>query len=261
MDEEKTRDTKLFVTELEEEKWIQGYPLITDYGFIKALKVYQSLEYRDEIDFIKQQGWEIVNMLKNIYSETDFVHETMLKDLENNELIVCIRLNLFGLKDNYLRVFSMFIDNFEEISFWKMTQTEFDNLRKLILKFNKIHLYEANPNSRIERYNRINSYIAFKKSRMLEFDTMFSALMIGIGGGKTPDEINNLTLRQFNSAYDRITLVKGYETTTLYKTVDSKDSVKIVDWDASFRAVKGDEEKEYNSIEELKKTNPLANGK
>ena len=43
-----------------------------------------------------------------------------------------------------------------------------------------------------------------------------------------------MTLKQFYSVFKRIEYFKSYDTTTLYKTVDTKDSIKVIDWTTNY---------------------------
>jgi hypothetical protein len=143
--------------------------------------------------------------------------------------------------------------------FWRMTQSQFDNLRRMMLDFNNIQYHEKNPNPRIEQFNRIKPFIASRTGGVIEFDTVFTTLMTKEGGGHLPSDINNLTIRQYYLAFKRVEFNKAHDTTILFKTVDSKDGVKIVDWFKSSRVTEGGD-KEYGSVDELKKGNAFLNG-
>ena len=56
---------------------------------------------------------------------------------------------------------------------------------------------------------------------------MFTSLM---AIGHKPHDINDFTLCQFYSAFKRIQYFKAHETTTLFKTVDSKNRIDIIEW-------------------------------
>jgi len=236
----------------EKDMWIQGFPLKTEYGIIKPLTIKEYNRYSIEINFLKLQNWEIEKLIKKEYEEDEIKLDILKSDFKRNEFITNIRNNVCGIRDEYLKIFKIFIIGFEDKFFWEINTNEFNNLRKLVLDFNDIFLYEANPNPEIERYNRMKSYMAFKKGKLLVFDTIFTTLMSGIGGGHSVDDINNMTIRQFHSLYKRIEFIKAYDTTTLYKTVDTKGDIEIVGWDMPID-VEDKSETEYKDISQLKK--------
>ena len=231
--------------------WIQGYPLKTQYGIIKPINISEYNKYSMEIGFLKLQSWELEKLLIEEYKSDEVKVEMLKSDFKNNEFITNLKNNVCGIRIEYAKVLSIFIDGFDEKMFYKMNNLEFDNLRKLILEFNDIFLYEANPNPEIERYNRMKSYMAFKKGKLLVFDTIFTTLMSGIGGGHSVDDINNMTIRQFHSLYKRVEFIKAYDTTTLYKTVDSKGDIEVISWDSPID-VEDKSETEYKDISQLK---------
>lgn len=230
------------------ESWIQGYPLNSNYGFIKAIKIKDYFKYIGEIDFIKKQDWEVKNqVLIELRKADEDTFKLVKEDFDKNNFMTCIRNNVAGLRDQYNRVFSVFIHNFNSDRFyWTLTKSELDDLRKLILDFNHIQYYEKNPNPEIEKFNRLSRNHASVKSGTIDFDTVFSTLMTKEGGGYLPSQINNLTIRQFYLAFKRVEYNKANEMTILFKTVDAKGDIEIVDWNRSFR-----EAEEDNTFENL----------
>jgi hypothetical protein len=164
-----------------------------------------------------------------------------------------------GLRTDYSRMFSMFVKDFNPKSLWTMGFSDWNRLRKLILDFNDIYYHEANPNSEIERYNKMKQFLAMKKGGTIEFDAMYSLLMTKEGGGHQPSDINEWTYRQFNSAFKRIQFNKAHEVTTLFKTVDTQNSIEIVEYYKTFR--EEDNERLFNSIDEISKTAILPKSK
>lgn len=239
-----------------EESWIQGFPLKTNQGYIIPTKVKDYYKYILEFDLLKKQGWEVKNELfKQLRANGDEeLFNIIKKDLDNNNFITCIRNNVGGLRDLYNKSFSIFVHDFDEKKFyWSISQNEFDDFRRLILDFNHIPYHEKNPNPEIERGNRRKQIINAVKGGMIEFDTVFSTLMTKEGGGYLPEQINNLTIRQFYLGFNRIEFNKANEMTVLFKTVDAKDKIEIIDWNKSFR--EKEDEMIYSSIEDIKKNN------
>lgn len=234
--------------------WIMGYPLLTEYGYIKPIKVKEFWGVLESLEFLKLQDWQVKNQIlrfvkKNMPDKFDSVKD----DFDKFDFMTCVRNNVMGLRTEYTKTFSSLIDNFNEKSLWTMGFSDWNKLRRLILDFNDVYYREANPNPKIERYNKMKDYMNSQKGSTIEFDAMYSLLMTKEGGGHQPSEINEWTYRQFSSAFKRIQFTKAHEVTTLFKTVDTKDSIDIVEYYKTFR----EEETEvlYGSVDEIKRTN------
>ena len=129
-----------------------------------------------------------------------------------------------------------------------MTQSEFDDFRKLILSFNGVEFVEANPNPEIQKFNIMKSIINRSKGSQVTFYSIVTS--VAVVGGFRPHDIVDFTLFQLYAYFKRIEFFKMYDTTTLYKTVDAKDSIKIIDW---FKSAKDkEEEKLYDDVSDLK---------
>lgn len=253
--ESKKQEFEYFVLPQYIESWIQGYPLKSKYGFIRPVKIKDYFKYIGEIDFLKKQGWEVERLiLKELNGKDEDMLKMVKKDFDNSSFLTCVKNNVAGLREIYNNIFSIFIHDFNPKGFyWSITQGEFDDLRRLILDFNHVPYHEKNSNPEIERGNQRKNHIASAKGGVIEFDTVYSTLMTKEGGGYLPEEINNLTMRQFYLAFNRVEFNKANEMTILFKTVDSKDSIKVIDWNKSFR--EKEDEIIYGSIEDIKKNN------
>lgn len=247
--------TDLFVTEWQEHMWILGSRLKTQYGFIRPLKVKEYPIYSQQIEFLKLQGWEVVNgILRTIKGMKE--EESVKRDLKSNGFLVCVQNNVFQLRSQYLEIFNIFVDDFEDKYLWEMGQDEFDWFRKLILAFNGVEYTEANPNPEIQKFNIMKSIISRSKGSQVTFDAIVSS--VGVGCGLKPHDIADFSLYQLYAYFKRLEFFKMYDTTTLYKTVDSKDSIKVIDW---FKSAREKEEAQlYESVEQLK-NNPLMRNK
>jgi len=219
--DDKNKDFEEYVLPMFVESWINGFPMKTDFGYIKPLKIREFWKHFTDIELLKKQGWEVKkDILK--YKDGHISIDQIKSDFDNHSFITCIRNNVASLRDEYTKIFKIFVYDFDDRVYWKMSQDDFDNFRKLILDFNHIYYYEKNPNPVIERYNKAKNFLASRKGGTIEFDTVFSTLMVSSGGGHLPEEINNLTIRQFYLAFKRVEFSKAHQTTTLFKTVDSK---------------------------------------
>ena len=237
----------LFVTEEQEHMWVLGLRLKTPYGSVRPLKVKEYPIYSQQIEFLKLQGWEISNTIIREVKGTK-VEELITKDLRENNFLTCIQNNVFQLRSQYLEIFNIFVDDFEDRYLWEMTQEDFDSFRKLILAFNGIEFIEKNQNPEIQKFNIMKNIIGKSKGSEITFDAVVSS--VGVGCGLKPHDIVDFSIYQLYSYFKRLEFFKMYDTTTLYKTVDSKDSIKVIDWFKSAR--EKEEEKLYDNIEQLK---------
>ena len=237
--------------------WIMGYPLLTEYGYIKPIKINEFFkkEIFSSIEFLKLQDWQVKNQILSFVKKTyPDRFDSVKEDFDKFDFMTCVRNNVMGLRTDYTRIFSLFVNQFNPKSLWTMAFSDWDRLRKLILDFNDIYYHEANPNPEIERYNKMKQFLAMKKGGTIEFDAMYSLLMTKEGGGHQPSEINEWTYRQFNSAFKRIQFNKAHEVTTLFKTVDTQNSIEIVEYYKTFRE-EDNTGQSFESVEDLKKTN------
>lgn len=237
----------LFVTEKQDSMWVLGLKLKTPYGYVRPLKVKEYPIYYQHIEFLKLQGWEITKFILREIKGTS-VEDSIKSDLKNNSFLTCVQNNVFQLRNQYLEIFNIFVDDFEDKYLWQMTQSEFDDFRKLILAFNGVEFVEANPNPEIQKFNVMKSIINRSKGSQVTFDSIVTS--VAVGGGFRPHDIVDFTLYQLHAYFKRIEFFKMYDTTTLYKTVDAKDSIKIIDW---FKSAKDkEEEKLYGDVSDLK---------
>ena len=249
---------ELFLTPEQEDFFITGLPLKTKYGFLKPIKVKEYPKVSRWIEFLKMSDWEIKNLIRKQFKGS-LMQELIYEDLSNNTLLYCIQTNVAQLKTAYGEIFQELMPyDYSEDFFYKnvTTQVEFDDLRETILNYNRIEVRKKNPNPEIEYYNMIKDLMNRKKGKSIDFDAQFSCLC---AIGHKPHDINDFTLSQFFATFKRIELFKLYDTTTLYKTVDSKDKVQIIEWYKSFK----DKEEEvlYESNEDIAKNNPFLRGK
>jgi len=242
------------------EDWIIGFPLETDFGYVRPIKVKERSRLSNEMNFLKLEGWQVTKEIIKAISN-DINKEDIERQLTDNSFITCVKNNVKNLRTTYKHIFdNFFVDKFDEKLFSTMSQTDFDELRFLILDFNSISYRKINPNEEIDRFDRNKYLIAQAKGQMISFDTMYTTLMTKEGGGHLPWNLPEFTIRQFVHAFKRVEFVKGSEITTLYKTVDSENKVEVVNW---FKSTMKEEkeEKSYKSKEDLKKSNAFNSSK
>ena len=244
------KPSDLLLTSRQEQFYCTGLPMKFNDLKIKPIKVKEYPLYWEYIEFLKLQGWEVKNLiLKEIKGS---VIENIVKDsFSRDSFLICVQNNVYRLRDQYVKILETFIEDFDPKYFVSITQTEFDELRKIILSYNGIEFMETNPNPEIQRFNFMKSKINKSKGGQIDFEAIYTSLCIGCG--LKPHDINDITLYQFYAMFKRLELFKSYDTTTLYKTVDAKDKIKIVEW---FKSTKEKEEDAFfDSTDELRKQN------
>jgi hypothetical protein len=242
-----------YVVSAQSDMFVIGLPLKTDYGFVRQIKVKEYPTMLIELEILKMADWELKSMIKKQIKQIKggIVADSVLSDLSTKPLINCIQLNTAGLRTKYGEVFSKFMIDYEGDKFFERfkTQSDFDSFRNAVLDFNGIDRVEWNPNPELRRFQRLEQHFNKMSGRSVDFDAMFTSLM---AIGHKPHDINDFTLYQFNSAFKRLQMFKMYDTTTLYKTVDAKGRIEIIEW---FKTTKDkDNEKseiEYDSLEAI----------
>lgn len=156
---------------------------------------------------------KIVDLIKNLH-----VYE-FLQMIEKSEVTV------FGL-DMLVEIYrSAFIYLFEEDVLFKIKDAaEYDEIILLIKWVHGLPVEMENPNPVIARLDKIKKKMN-SGGESIDFDTMYSSVWCAIG--KEPCDI---TLYQFTELFYRLSMMKSYDTTTLFKTVDQKGDIKIQNW-------------------------------
>lgn len=112
----------------------------------------------------------------------------------------------------------------EDVLFKIKDSTEYDELILLIKWVHGLPVEMENPNPVIARLDKIKKQLN-SKGESMDFDTMYSSVWIAIG--QKPD---TLTIYEFTELLFRISSIRSYETTTLFKTVDMKNDITVTSW-------------------------------
>lgn len=102
---------------------------------------------------------------------------------------------------------------------------EFEEYRALIVEMNDIEYEPPNPNPELARLDRLKAKLQEMKGESITFDARYTTVLMH---SAVPP--NDLTIYQFNKAFERVSHFKNYETTTLFSTVDTSGKVKIEPW-------------------------------
>ena len=174
------------------------------------------LDKRTLLEYLKSIGEEHSEVLYESLNQIPFFDFLIkIRDLE---------ITFYDLYDLYLSFKSLFLFCFKEDVFDKIqTSKEFEYYRDLIIEVNCINIDKPNLNPEIERFNKIKKMM--NKGESVSFETMYTSVWVC-----TQTKPNEMTLYQFNKLFFRISQMKAFDMTTLYKTVDSKGSIKIESW-------------------------------
>lgn len=231
----------LFLTPEQSDMFVIGLPLKTDYGTIKPIKVKEYPSIEGGIGVLKMADWEVRSTLKKRIKDNPIAKE-MVDDLQKLPMYQCVQNNIMGLRDTFNNIFSKFIIDYDQSKFlFKFkSQQDFDDFRMLILDYNGIDYIVWEKNPELRYFQKLKLYYNNATGKTVNFDSMFTSL---VATGHKPHDINDFTLNQFYSSFKRLQFFKAHDTTTLYKTVDSKNKIDVVEWFAPSKestADKGD---------------------
>lgn len=229
---------------------IISIPLKTDYGLVRPIKVKEYPSMIIDIEILKMADWEIKNWIKRSVKGT-IIEDVVKEELEGKTALKCIQTNLNGLRDKYNELFKKIVIDFDDNFIYKFqSQSDFDEFKKQILDYNRINYIEWNPNPLLRRYQKMDLFAKKAINGSIDFDAIYTSLMCV---GHSPHNINDYSLAQFYGAFTRLQLFKQYDTTTLYKTVDSSGKLEIVEWFKSALDKKDSGDKDWDEIQKENK--------
>lgn len=203
--------------------YILGLPIeIEDVGKLNFIKIkdlpqfslYQNILIIPKAKLVKLY---IDNIDIDEKEDKDELYKYIIKNVSLYKLIKNIR----ELHDLYLKAFEFC---FKEDVSNKITENNFEQIRQLIMDMNCLKEEEFNPNPEIQKW--IEKSKKFK-SEGIEFEDIVSS--VAVYTGYTYEQINELTLYQFYTTFQRIGAFKSYDTNTLFATV-STEKINIESW-------------------------------
>lgn len=128
---------------------------------------------------------------------------------------------LYELYEQYKGLFKFCFRNdvFDKIP----NNDEFEFYISLIKDFNDLNQEKISHNPEIARFDRMKRLLAEAKGESITFEAMYTSILLS-----SNTHPNDMTLYQFNKAFDRITQYKANDTTTLFSTVSNE--VDIIPW-------------------------------
>lgn len=130
------------------------------------------------------------------------------------------------IQDIYIQFKELFKFCFKDDVFDKIQDNEeFEYYIQLIKDVNDVQYEKPNPNPEIARFDRLKKKLQDMKGETVTFEAMYSSVLLSSG-----IHPNKMTIYQFNKAFDRIGHFKSYDTTTLFKTVDTSGKLDVHPW-------------------------------
>ncbi len=214
-----------------EDFYILGVPIKTKIGILYPIYMshYWILnKYVSVLVLEKEDVVDYLNKLSQVNEEFKMLFECA-KEVGLHELIVNFKddkFNQFFLHDIYIDYKYFFKFCFREDVFDKIqNDEELQYYIELIKDFNDIKYQKPNPNPEIAKFDLLERQLLEAKGELINFEAMYTSNLITSG-----IHPNEMTIYQFNKAFDRIGVFKSYDTSTLFKTVDVENKVDITPW-------------------------------
>lgn len=225
---------------------IKGEPTKTKYGLMKHVRVSEYEEFMQYITLLKKD----YKVLKSSLFSLSIQHYDNPDDrkkfknmLDNNDAGDYIRNNIFGLKQsiNNLLDFIMLENKDDIIEYISQSNDTWDEFRNFVLEFNGINTKDDTADKEMQKFDQYRRALNKAKGQAIDFESMYTSLIVG--ANLTPEQINHLTVYQFNRIFSRLSAFKNYDTSVLFKTVDTSGDIEIKPWSSIIDTNKDDKVK------------------
>lgn len=213
------------------EFYILGLPIDTEIGKLYPTLMKNYPELMSCVGILTFDKNDLVKGLESIVRQTTELQPILEYANVVNlfEFIVSFKSDEYGssfLRQPYEQYKKLFELCFREDVFDKVkSNDELVYYTNLIKEVNDIKYEKPNPNPEIARFDRLKKKLQEAKGETITFEAMYTSVLLS--SGVHPNE---MTIYQFNKAFDRIGHFKNYETTTLFKTVDASGKLDIHPW-------------------------------
>lgn len=241
-----------YLTIHDEPFFVIGKPLETKYGVIKPVKVKDYANASLHLKFLEMPEWEVKEYVLKRVANTQY-KDFVERKFEHHTLLTCIQENVIQLREYYEKLFKDLILDYDEDAFIFQftTMADFENFRRLLLKFNGIEVEESNPNPEIRKFQLFKKKMDEVKGGSIDFETAYTSLMVM--GSLSSESINEMTMYQFYKAFERLVLAVRHEDTMKVKTTGFGSDIEVVD--AFKRLSKEEDGHYYEAVEQLKQGN------
>lgn len=216
---------------------ILGLPVQTDIGYIYPVKVKDYGEFLKYRTLLLKQDFQYKEELTESIKDESF--EGVLSSAHFFELMRQIRA-IYPSNDNF---FSELYESYREMFKYHFredvverikTPEEFEEYRDLIMEVNAIDFEKPNPNKEIQLAIDLHKKLQANKGDGTSFESVVTsvALMFSV-------DINELTLYQLYSYFERAIKFTTFETTRLYSIFS--EEIKLEPWYTDIKKVKKEE--------------------
>lgn len=106
-----------------------------------------------------------------------------------------------------------------------VTPEQFEKCKEIIRDLNGVKYKKPSPNPEIRYYDELKAKSEELKYGKITFEAIYTSIIVEVG--YTPEQVNELTIKQFMSIFDRIKSFKAYDATTMYAIMGD---VEIHQW-------------------------------
>lgn len=211
------------------EFYIIGEPIDTRIGTLHPIKVKDYPYFIQHINTVLFDKRDLLFFLNGMAAQNSEFQP--LLDIANEmrlfDFIMYFSSEIYRgsfLHDLYGQYKALFQFCFHEDVFDKIQDSEeFEYYINLIKEFNDLNQEKISHNPEIARFDRMKRLLAEAKGELITFEAMYTSILLS-----SNTHPNDMTLYQFNKAFDRITQYKANDTTTLFSTVSNE--VEIIPW-------------------------------
>lgn len=214
----------------------------TSIGTLDVKKVKEYNLFSQKTGIILMDKSDLISVVKSVDNRLGRLLEVQ-HTLDFLKLIDREKITVFGINmlvDMFRKAFEYLFG--EDVLLSISTKEEYDDLVLLIKWVHGLPVEMENPNPVIAKLDKVKKTV-MSGGQDINFDTMYSTVWIATGN--KPDD---MTLYQFQELFHRFSMIKQYETSTLFKTVDSKGTIDVMNWYEN----KNKDTKKYVDIEKIR---------
>lgn len=203
------------------EFYILGLPIKTAIGECQFLKVKDYPDFYMHLQIVSMSKDHILNTYHKANKNGEL--DGLIGAMKDMPLIELIRA-LDEFKKAYAELFIKLFGNEDILE--NLTNDNFPSIRKMILDMNCVKEEKINPNPEIQAAIERSIRVKNQSGENLGFQDIVSSI-VGFNGLTYPD-LNEMTIYQLYMTFQRISQIKGYDTSTLFATVSP--SADITSW-------------------------------
>jgi len=210
---------------------INGKPVVTRYGLLRQPMMNEwdkMMEYisllRKYPDAIKQDLFE----LKLQHESNKNILKRFREDLNKHDAVHFILQDKFKVGKRVREMIDFFFIETNEYLDGIIFDSDnsWNEFRLYMLDFYGWGSDSESGDETVRHFQKLKSYLDNVKGRAISFETMYTVVMEWYN----PKDINELTVYQFKQFFNRMVKKESHRTTALFKTVDSKGDLEVVNY-------------------------------